>query len=51
MSKITINGESFMTPKDYAKHKKKSLRTVYYLIEAEKIETKRILEKTLVKVS
>ena len=50
MGNLLINGEKFMTPKDYAKHRKKSFRTIYNWISEDKIETKKILGKTLIKV-
>jgi len=50
MSKITIDGERFMTPKEYAESKGKAFRTIYNWIDNGKLRTKKILGKTLVMV-
>ena len=47
---FTIKGIKYVEIKDYAKLKGKTLQTVYNWISDNKVETKKILGKTLIKL-
>lgn len=47
---ITIDGKKYATPAEYSVIKGKSLQTVYNWIKDNKIATRKIMKKTLIKV-
>ena len=50
MNKLTTQEGTFYSVKEYAKYKDVSIQSVYKWIKDKKVETKRILSNTFVKV-
>ena len=50
MNKLTTQEGTFYSVKEYAKYKDVSIQSVYKWIKDRKVETKRILSNTFVKV-
>ena len=47
---ITINGEQYLTLHEYSKEKQVTLQTVYNWINDKKLETRKLMNMTLIKL-
>jgi len=47
---ITINGKQYLTLHEYAKYKDVTIQTVYNHIKEKKVETRELMNMTLIKM-
>jgi hypothetical protein len=47
---VKINGDEYLTVHEYAKHQQITVQTVYNWIKDKKVDTKKVMNMTLIKL-